>query len=196
MNLVFFKGITFIILIVFAIYISDFKTKKGMIPIINKKFIWVIKSFYFIPIFIYMYVILNLENLLVSNYIGGMITFLGAFIVAKAKIDIGIYHTWTGHKLRSTKMITKGIYSFIRHPLYTGIYLFVLGAVVTSIYNNPFSLVSTIVILMLVIFMMIFLAITALRESKFLHEEFGNQFLEYQKQVHPFLPLRKYSFEE
>jgi len=35
-----------------------------------------------------------------------------------------------------------------------------------------------------------------LRESDFLHEKFGEDFVDYKKQVHAFLPIRRYSFDE
>ena len=41
---------------------------------------------------------------------------------------------------------------------------------------------------------MAFLEVAVPRETKFLHKEFGDEFLKYQKQVHPFLSTRKYNF--
>lgn len=196
MDILIFKVIALLALYIFAFFISDFRDKKGMIPLVNKRLILFIKIFYFIPILIYTYVLINLHSLLAQNYLGLFLICTGVTLVAKAKKDIGKYHTWTGHKLRSTKIVTNGIYAFIRHPLYTGIYIFIIGAIMTSSNNNPFSFYSTLLIIAVVISIMIFLAIAAFKESKSLQEEFGKEFLKYKKQVHPFLPLRKYSFEE
>lgn len=167
-----------------------------MVLLVSKKLIFAIKVFYFVPMFIYMYVIINLENIFIHTYIGIILNFIGLFLVTKAKIDLGKYHTWTGHILSSTRIITNGIYAFIRHPLYTGIYAFIAGAITISIKNHPFSFYSIVIIMAFIFSIMIFLAITALRESDFLHEKFGEDFVDYKKQVHAFLPIRRYSFDE
>lgn len=196
MNLLLFKIIALLVLFVFAFFISDFRSKKGMLLLVNKKLIFVIKVFYSVPIFIYMYVIINMENIFIQTYIGIILNFIGSFLVAKAKIDLGKYHTWTGHILSSTRIITDGIYAFIRHPLYTGIYAFIIGAIIMSINNHPFSFYSIAIIMVFIFSIMIFLAIIALRESDFLHEKFGKDFIDYKKQVHAFLPIRRYIFDE
>jgi len=167
-----------------------------MVLFVSKKLIFAIKVFYFVPMFIYMYVIINLENIFIHTYIGIILNFIGSFLVVKAKNDLGKYHTWTGHILSSTRIITNGIYAFIRHPLYTGIYTFIIGAIIMSINNHSFSFYSIVIIMAFIFSVMIFLAITALRESDFLHEKFGEDFVDYKKQVHAFLPIRRYSFDE
>lgn len=196
MSLTVFKIVSFMALLVFTVYISDFRNKKGMVLLVNKKWIFILKIFYFIPIFIYLYVLIRLENIFIYTYFGLLLTFVGALVVLKAKADLGKYHTWAGHLLCSTKMVTKGIYAFIRHPIYTGIYLFIIGAITLSINNHPFSFYSATMIIIFVIFIAIFLAMASLKENKFLEEKFGDAFITYKKQVHSFLPLRKYSFEK
>jgi len=181
---------------VFALFISDFRSKKGMVLLVNKKLMFAIKVFYSVPMFIYMYVIINLENIFIHTYIGIILNFIGSFLVAKAKIDLGKYHTWTGHILSSTRFITDGIYAFIRHPLYTGIFAFIIGAIIMSINNHPFSFYLIMIIMVFIFSIMSFLVIAALRESDFLHEKFGEDFVEYKKQVHAFLPIRRYSVDE
>ena len=194
MNLTLFKVIALLVLLFFAIFISDFRNKKGMIPLISKKIIVIIKLFYCVPICVYVYVLMTINTLLVHDYIGLILTSVGTILVAKAKIDIGGYHTWAGHKLHSTKMITKGIYGFIRHPIYTGIFIFIFGALFANINKGPLYL--AIMVIIILIFNMTFLAMMAQKETKFLHKEFGDEFLKYQQQVHPFLPLRKYKCGE
>ncbi|MEA3454233.1 MAG: methyltransferase [Candidatus Caldatribacteriota bacterium] len=190
MNPIIFKIIEFIILLVFAISISDFRMKKGMVPLINKKLILVLKLSYFVPICIYVYTLVILNNLLIFDFIALILTFFGTLLVVKAKIDIGEYHSWTGYQLHPTKITTKGIYSFIRHPLYTGIYIFIFGGLSTTIPHTPLYLLTIAIITL--IYIMIFLAATAVRETKFLIKEFGEEFLKYQMQVHSFLPLKKF----
>jgi len=168
----------------FAFFISDFRNKKGMVLFVNKKLMFVIKAFYSVPMFIYLYVIINMENIFIHTYIGFILNFIGSFLVAKAKIDLGKYHTWTGHILSSTRIITDGIYAFI------------IGSIIMSINNHPFSFYSIVIIMAFIFSIMIFLAIIALKESDFLHEKFGEDFVDYKKQVHAFLPIRIYSLDE
>ncbi len=192
MSLKIFQVFALACLAVFTFFISDFRNKKGMLPLLNKKIVSIVKYSYFIPVFIYAYVILNLEGIFLYSYIGLLLTFSGAFLVAKAKIDLGAYHTWAGHILSSTRIITHGIYALIRHPLYTGIAIFISGGIVVAINNNPFSFFISIIIITFLITMIFFLAFSATRESIFLHKIFGDIFIEYKNQVHAFLPIKKY----
>ncbi len=192
MSLKIFQIIALVCLLVFSFYISDFRNKKGMLPLVNLKLISTLKVFYLVPMFIYMYVLLNMKNIFLHNYIGLFCTLSGAFLVVKAKIDLGKYHTWAGHILASTTIITKGIYGFIRHPIYTGICLFILGGIIIAIKNNPFSLFISVAIIIFIIFIKLFLIIAAVKENNFLQEKFQEEYIRYKSQVHAFLPIRKF----
>lgn len=193
MSLKLFRIIAIAPLLFFSIYISDFRNKKGMHTLLNSRILFILKILYFIPIFIYLYVIFNLKQVLPLSYFGLIFTFAGTLLVAKAKFDLGKYHTWTGHMLSSTRVITGGIYSFIRHPIYTGIGIFILGGVMIGICDNPFSVLETTAIIFFVMLIQLFLIISAVKESVFLQDKFGEQFMEYKKQVHAFLPFKKYN---
>jgi protein-S-isoprenylcysteine O-methyltransferase Ste14 len=196
MSLKIFQVLAILCLMVFTFFVSDFRNKKGMLPLINMKLINVLKIFYLVPIFIYTYVILNTKNIIFYDYIGLFCTFNGAILVGKARRDLGKYHTWAGHMLSSTMIITRGIYSFIRHPIYTGICIFILGGIIIGINNNPFSLFATITIIAFVFFIGLFLIISAVKESNYLQKMFGEKYIEYKRQVHAFLPIRKYSISK
>ncbi|HEY9205124.1 MAG TPA: methyltransferase [Candidatus Methanoperedens sp.] len=189
-SLILFKTVQFIILVTLLLFISDFRKKKGMHPLINYKLILVLKLCYLITVCIYGYVLVTLDRLLLSDFVAIILTFLGTLLTAKAKIDLGKYHTWIGYHLEITKHVTKGVYAFIRHPLYTGVYIFIFGLLSTLIPHAPWFL--TAIILITLAYIMTFIAIAAAREDKYLSQDFGEEFLKYQKQVHPFLPLRKF----
>jgi protein-S-isoprenylcysteine O-methyltransferase Ste14 len=193
MSLMVFQGLALFFLIVFTFFISDFRNKKGKTPLVNKKLVLLIKFFYSIPIFIYIYVLFYLTEIYFHSYIGLFLTFIGTFLVTKAKIDLGKYHTWAGHILSSTKMVTHGIYALIRHPLYTGISVFIIGGITVAIKNNPFSLFLTIIILIIIVFLKLFLIFSAKKESIFLQEKFGEIYMKYRNRVHAFLPIRKFN---
>jgi len=196
MGLLLFKFTTFFILALFFFFVSDFRIKEGMTPLIKKQVIFLIKIFYATPIFVYIYLILKIENIYFSSYLGLIVNIIGTLLVIKAKMDLGEYHTWAGHILSSTKIIKNGVYSYIRHPLYTGIHIFILGGIIMGINNHPFSFLTVMIILFFVSLINIFLSISAFKESNYLQEEFGKDYVEYKKQVHAFLPIKRHSFKE
>ena len=196
MGLFLFKFATIFILVLFALFVSDIRKKPGMLPIIKKHILLLIKMVYIVPIFVFIYPILKLENIYLSSYLGLVANLIGTLLVIKAKLDLGKYHAWAGHILSSTKIIKKGIYSYIRHPLYAGIHLFIFGGILIGINNHPFSLFELLKILFLIFVIIFFLNISALKENKYLHEKFGEDYLKYKEQVHAFLPIKKYSFDE
>lgn len=146
---------------------------------------------YLIPLSIYVYVLARLASLSTLDLIALITATSGTLVAAKVKWDLGKCHTWTGYCLNSSKLNTYGIYAYIRHPIYTGIFIFVLGGLITVIPDSPWYL-SLVVILSLV-YILSFLAILGRKETKILAKEIGPEFKHYTKQVHPFLPLRKYS---
>ncbi len=196
MNLMIRKVLELIIFTIFVFFISDYRNKKGMISLVSKKWVLMIKILYAIPVLLYVYVLMLLKNLYISDYIGIFLTLSGTWMVVKAKKDMGKYHTWAGHKLRATRMITGGIYSFIRHPLYTGICLFIFGGLIISSRHNPFNIYITVTAIMVLAFLIVFIVTMAFRESKFLLEEFGEEYIRYREQVHAFIPISRYSLEE
>jgi len=195
MNLMVFQSVALILLMVFFAFISDFRNKKGMIPLLNNKIISFLKCIYIIPALIYSFVIIKIEHILFPSYFGLIFTFIGTLLVIKAKLDLGKYHTWAGHILSSTRIVTKGIYAFIRHPIYTGTCLFLSGGLIIGINNNPFSFFTSVGIIIFVCSFTFFLVDSAIKEGNFLQEMFGEKYLDYKRQVHAFLPIRKYDTE-
>ena len=175
---------------IFVVFISDLRRKKGMIPLVNEKLTLAMKLSYPIPVCIYGYTLAVLNNLLISDFIALALTSLGAFLTVKAKIDLGEHHVWTGYRLETTKLVRKGVYSLIKHPLYTGIYIFIFGGILILVFHAPWFL--TAIFLLTLAYIMSFLAIIAARETKLLAQEFRDEFLKYQEQVHSFLPLRRF----
>jgi len=185
-----FKIVQFITLIIFTAFISDLRKKEEMHPLINEKLTIAVKILYFVPISIYGYTVATLDFLLITDFVGLALAILGTVLVVKAKIDLGEYHAWTGYQLRVTKLVTKGIYSYIRHPLYTGIYIFIFGTFLTLITHAQWYLTG--IWLIILVYIMVFLAVTAARETKLLAQKVGDEFLRYQSRVHSFLPIRRF----
>lgn len=184
-----FQIAQFTIIVVFAIAISDHRKKNKMFPLVNEKFTLVMRLCYLIPICIYGYTLVVLDKILLVDLFALACTFTGMLLVIKAKTDLAEYHTWTGYCSEANCFITTGIYAFMRHPLYTGIYLFIFGTA-TLIAHAPWYL--TLIVLANLAYIMIFILVAARKETKYLTQRFGDKFLEYKQLVHPFLPLRRF----
>jgi len=100
----------------------------------------------------------------------------GAWLGIRGVKDIGLEASETH---RSTQIITRGIYSRIRHPQYLGAVLSHVG--ITFLVSGLYSLLVT----PLVIFINWLLC---WKEEKELVREFGESYSQYQKQVPMFLP--------
>jgi protein-S-isoprenylcysteine O-methyltransferase Ste14 len=185
-----FKIIQIVIIVVFAVFISDFRRKKGMKPLINEKLTRILKLSYLVPLTIYIYVIITLESIALYDYLALAITTAGALTAAKGKMDLSPCHTWTGYCLDSSQLMVNGIYAYIRHPIYTGIYIFTIGGLLTVIPHATLILSS--IIVAAVVFILSFLAIITHKENVYLSEKIGPEYLEYKNQVNSFLPIRKY----
>ena len=191
MELLIFKTAQIIVAIVFAVIISDFRQKKDMKPLINVKFTWILKISYLIPLSVYVYVLATLNSISSLDVLALAITAIAASVAAKGKVDLSPCHTWTGYCLDSPKLMVTGIYAYVRHPIYTGIYLFVIGGSLTVIPNAP-SPISTVIGLYLV-FVLSFLVLIAVKEEKYLQRRIGSQYIKYKKQVHSFLPVKRFT---
>ena len=186
-----FKLVQFIIMGVFVVFISDFRKKTGMVPIVNEKITKLLKFSYFGPLIICGYTLAIMDYLSYLDFLALALTFLGVVIVVKAKLDLGICHTWAGYCKQSSELEVSGIYAYIRHPLYTGIHLFSVGELLTLTLHAQWHL--TLIAVIMGVFMISFLTITASKETDYLTKNLGEQFIKYKNQVHPFLPIKKYS---
>lgn len=112
---------------------------------------------------------------LVAMVIGYTIVFAGATLVADGWRRI--------HQARKEeRLVTEGVYSRMRHPQYTGLFIIVYGE---GIVHWP-TIVSV------AAFPVIVLAYTLLarKEERQMVEKFGDEYREYQKQVPMFIPRR------
>jgi protein-S-isoprenylcysteine O-methyltransferase Ste14 len=186
-----FKLSQFLIISIFVVFISDFRKKTGMVPLINERITMFIKFSYFIPVTIFAYTIATMDYLTPFDFLASALTFVGTVVIVKAKLDLDICHTWAGYCKQSSKLEVSGIYAYIRHPLYLGVHLFSIGGLVILTLHTQLYLIMVTVTMGL--FMILFLTITASKETVYLTKKLGNNFIRYRDQVHPFLPFKKYS---
>ncbi len=115
-------------------------------------------------------------GMMISMLLGYVFVFLG----------IGIFFQgWRQvHKARQKKqLVTDGLYRFVRHPQYTGLFIALFGEGIVH-WPTLFS----VGLFPIIIFAYVMLA---KKEEQRVLEEFGEEYLMYQKRVPMFIPRRK-----
>ncbi len=107
-------------------------------------------------------------------------------IITNGIILFGIWLIYEGwmliYKADENTFVTEGVYTHIRHPQYSGIFLIAIGLLIqwpTLITAGMFPLLSLLYYRL------------ALWEDKALFEKFGDEFIEYRTQTPMFIPLIK-----
>ena len=88
------------------------------------------------------------------------------------------------HEIQSGKLVTTGIYSVTRHPIYTAFFFIFSGILTTA--HNLFMLGF---ILFFYLYLVVFMQNT---EEKWLAKKFGREYLEYAKRTPRILPKIKF----
>ncbi len=109
-------------------------------------------------------------------YPGIILVILGLCVAYKGSAEI------KKHFLRAKAVYTKGMYSKIRHPFYSGLILSLMGLSL-AIYSLYFLIYAVVAVIML--FWM------AYYEEKHLIKRFGKEYLNYKKETGMFLPKFK-----
>lgn len=111
-------------------------------------------------------------------YIGIVLNIIGAILVIEGWQSIHKNY-WSKEEGRG-KLVTDGIYRYIRHPQYTGFMLITLGLLI---------LWATIPLLIMWPILMLMYYRLAKREEVDIEKEFGNQYIEYKKKTSMFFPV-------
>lgn len=186
-----YKIFQMFVLTLFAASISDLRKKPGMTPLIDRRLVLALKLFYLVPTLSYAYILITAQEFLPAiDLVALIFNLMGVGLTILAKLHLGNSHTWAGYCSDCTSLITRGIYAWIRHPLYTGIGVFIIGVVTISIAHGTLIWAGTVSVG--AAYILIMLTVSARRETRFLAEKFGPEFVEYQRQVHACFPLRKY----
>ena len=111
-------------------------------------------------------------------YIGFGLNFVGAILIVFGWREIH-KHYWSKDEGKG-KLVTGGIYAYIRHPQYTGFILITLGMLVHW---------ATIPLLFMWPILVFLYYKLAKREERELVKEFGKKYLEYKSKTRMFMPL-------
>ncbi len=194
MSVFLFKMAQLGVLAVLTVFISDFRQKKGMVPLVGEKWTSLLKITYLIPLAAYVDILLSMRSVAPLDYAALAMTLLGTFLVVRSRRDLAAGHTWSGYRMEAEAFTARGIYAWIRHPLYAGIFVVVSGSLCSILprIDLSLSLALPVAALVCISYVLCFLVFTARRETVLLLERFGAPFRRYRESVHPFLPLKRY----
>ncbi|BFI73164.1 isoprenylcysteine carboxyl methyltransferase [Nanoarchaeota archaeon] len=167
--------------------IKDIKNKNKEIKEIEKRsyIILMFSIFIYVTIVIFLaYFIYYLSNKIyflhyfilppIFIYIGLIISLIGLIINIWGKISLGRYFSTTVTICKGHKVIDKGPYKYIRHPIYSGAILIFLG--IPIVYRNVLS----IPLILILIFAYNYRASI---EEELLIKNLGEEYLNYKKRV-------------
>jgi len=167
---------------VFCVFISDYRQKKRMVPLVHPRSALLTKCCYPILFVAWIWVVIRLEAITVLDWFALGLSLTGTVITIKAKLDLGDRHTWAGYRIENATPIAHGIYRYIRHPMYTGITMMILASTIVIALRLPWWL--TICFILTNLWIIGFLIVSARRETVFLKQ---------QKQQLPMDDLRRWS---
>lgn len=129
-----------------------------------------------------------LETVTYVDWTAFMITVLSLALIMKAKIDLKDWYTWPGQFKHGPYLIKTGVYTWIRHPVYTGIFMFVFGTLLTVILHSVFML--GVFVSLAGASLLAFTFFVAQQEEFFLKKELGDSYIAYIYEVGAFFPSR------
>ena len=151
-------------LIAFTLVILPRKQPVNARPLLPVTATRLLRLTFLIPILVFGY------SLFFSHQIGPVewgcliLAIVGNALVIKGKWDLGESHTWTGYYLPRAKRVTRGIFAWIAHPMYTGIILVIISCSLVYITRLPIWLSA--LGLICCFYIVGFLIMAALRENR------------------------------
>ncbi len=116
----------------------------------------------------------------VVSYIGIIVYIVAGILVLRSRIQLGRYGDGTTKLKEDHQLLTKGIYNYIRHPLYSGA---IIGRVGLGLSFRGF--LGT--ILFVLVYFIVFRKRMEIEEQS-LTSEFGNEYEEYMKKTKRIFP--------
>ena len=116
-----------------------------------------------------------------SVYIGACFFAIGLYLFWRSHKDLGDNWSVTLEIREKHELITNGIYTYIRHPMYASILL--------MSFAQPLLIQNYIAGVLSVVAFLIMYIIRRKTEEKLMYEEFGNQYIEYCNKTGRVLPF-------
>jgi protein-S-isoprenylcysteine O-methyltransferase Ste14 len=163
---------------------TAFSTKR----VVKKSGGWTLRFIFYATIALFVYLQKNIDFLTISLWpktvatyvIADIVTSAGLLVMLWARITLG--KNWSANIVikENHELITSGPYAYVRHPIYSGLILMVLGVV---LYVNTLG--------WLVFFIIFFFGAyyKARKEEKLLIDNFTDAYLEYKKHTKILIPF-------
>ena len=181
-----FQIIQALVILVFLVFVSDIRKKNKTKLLINPLLLRIMKVIYAIPLGLFLFAVITMKSIFIKDWIALLLTVVGLIIVINAKTTLGDNHSWTGYGTFPKSFSATGIYSIIRHPMYLGIYLCIIGMIL-FIFNH-LSLPLFILDIIGSGYIIFILNTSAKRETEHLKGLFGNHFEKYCNTIPAYLP--------
>lgn len=128
-----------------------------------------------------------LDPVTVFDWMTLILTFLGLALIARARFDLRGNYAWPGQFKESLEFVRTGIYAHLRHPIYTGISIFLIGTLFTVVVHS--HLIPGLLLAILSATILALLASMARYEEVYLRQKFGELYITYSYEVHAVFPL-------
>lgn len=134
---------------------------------------------FFILVNLFGFTVLTFENAIIQ-ILGLILVILGCVEAIVGRHILG--SNWAGsyeYQIKKEhKLIVNGIYKYVRHPIYGGLWIAVTGAFVVA---------KTYLFIPIFFFLMIMMTYFARREENLLREHFGERYADYMKKTKMFI---------
>ena len=117
----------------------------------------------------------------IVGYIGIIFIVVGAIIMVASRIQLGKYGTPVIHTGEDHKLATKGLYKYVRHPMYFGATLMMLGPFIA--FRGMF------VFIIIIIYYAIVMKMRIQMEEEILIGTFGDEYRDYMKRTKRVVPF-------
>lgn len=159
-----FIDIELVNLLIFTLFIYEHKGKAGMKPLIDLRAIQLLKATYLLPIIAFGWSLSVPAPVTAFDWFCLLLAIGGTTLVVKGKLDLGQNHTWAGYYLPNGKIVRNGIYRWLPHPMYTGIFMVILSC--SAVYIVRLHWAISAVALVCCAYVVVFLSIVAMREQR------------------------------
>ena len=190
-QLVLFKIVCVLLTLCFVFFGMDIRRKHGSRNFVPLVWQLVMKFCSFLLIGAFVWTVLLSHELSTLDWFSLMLMASGTMFVTMAKRTLGTAHTFTGQCLEKPGLVTQGIYSMTRNPLYFGVFLSELGASLFIIHQMPILYPLSyhywlIILASALLYAVMFNIGMAMREAQYLESYFGDSYRQYRASV-PFL---------
>ena len=180
----FFQAIGIALIALFVIYGMDVRHKKGSSSFVATRWLTLMKLLSFSLIACFAAVLVSLQDVGFGDWLCLVLMASGTAFIVAAKRTLHTAHTFTGQYLNTPQLVTRGVYSLTRNPLYLGVFQCEIAAAII-VFRHAEALWPTASVPMLWILTFALLYVVAFNlkmarlESRYLNKFFGQAYTAY-----------------